>query len=103
MTSEELERTIEFILQSQANFENRLEETSRQIAETSKQLQAYAETQTEFIQIVARHIEAQGEVNASLRAATARTDKRLDRTDERLDRLAETVERYISEGRNGKA
>jgi ABC-type transporter Mla subunit MlaD len=98
-----LERTIEFILQSQANFENRLEETSRQIAETSKQLQAYAETQTEFIQIVARHIEAQGEVNASLRAATARTDKRLDRTDERLDRLAETVERYISEGRNGKA
>ncbi|HWT00576.1 MAG TPA: hypothetical protein VN256_10035 [Pyrinomonadaceae bacterium] len=67
MTGEEMERAIEFLLQSQANFDARLEQTNQQVAETSRQLQSYAETQSEFIQIVTRHIEAQAEINASLR------------------------------------
>jgi len=81
MTGEEMERAIEFLLQSQANFDARLEqtnqqvaetnrqvaETNRQLAETNMQLQAYAETQTEFIQIVTGHIKAQAEINASVR------------------------------------
>jgi DNA polymerase elongation subunit (family B) len=92
MTNEEFERAIEHILNLQANFEVQLEKTnqqlaetdaqvkrtSRQIEETNKRLDIYAETQTEFIKIVTKHIEAQGEINASLRASLARTDSRLD-------------------------
>ncbi len=138
MTGEEMERAIEFLLQGQANFDTRLEhllqnqanfdarleQTNLQVAETSRQLQAYAETQTEFIQIVTRHIEAQVEINASLRESIrelkasrrefAESQRELTasqrtltasqlRTDERLDRLADTVERYISERRNGNS
>ena len=62
MTGEEMERAIEFLLQSQANFEARLEQTRQQVAETGRQLQAYAETQKECIQIITRHIEAQAEI-----------------------------------------
>ncbi|HUQ31361.1 MAG TPA: hypothetical protein VM095_04535 [Pyrinomonadaceae bacterium] len=104
MTGEEMERALEFLLQSQANYDARLEQTnarleqtnawleqtnarleqtSGQIAETSRQLQAYAETQTEFIQIVTTSIS---------RLVEAQT-----RSDERLDNLAALVERFISE------
>ena len=122
MTGDEMERAIEFLLQSQASLE-------AQIAETNKIVQLNAETQTAFIQIVTRHIEAQGEINASLRAsikqnevsikqADARikqgdvrieqgdtrikqADTRINHTDTRLDRIEALVERYI-EGRNGQ-
>jgi prefoldin subunit 5 len=110
MTSEEMERAIEFLLQGQANFETRLEQTNQQIAETNRQLQITAETQTEFIQFVTRHLEAQAEINASLRSSIRSLRGPIReltaaqaRTDERLDRLAATVERFISEGRNGNS
>jgi uncharacterized protein involved in exopolysaccharide biosynthesis len=102
MTGEEMERALEFLLQSQANYDARLgqtnarleqtnkqlEQTNQQIAETSRQLQAYAETQTEFIQIVTTSIS---------RLAEAQT-----RSDERLDNLTALVERFISQGKDGK-
>lgn len=111
MTGEEMERAIEFLLRSQANFEARLdrsqadfearlvrletglEQTNQNVAEMSKQLQSYAETQTEFIQIVGNAIQG-------LTAAVERTNENLVRTDERLNNLAGLVERIITEGRN---
>jgi uncharacterized membrane-anchored protein YhcB (DUF1043 family) len=138
MTNDEVERAIEILLNNQANFDVRLEktneqlaqliehsartdqrldllgqrvdQTSRQLAETNMRLEAYAETQTQFIQVVMRHIEAQGEINASLRGAVREltdalrgavrelTDAQL-RTDERLNALIDIVR----EGRNGKS
>jgi chromosome segregation ATPase len=124
MTPEEIERAFEIVLNNQANFEIQLEKTnrqvdatnrqveetsiqlgetnrrveetnrhvqelSRQVGDTNKRLEIVAETQTEFIQVVTRHIESQGEINKSLRNA--------------IRSLSNTVERYISEGRNGKA
>jgi ABC-type transporter Mla subunit MlaD len=120
MTGEEMERALEFLLQSQANYDARLEQTkefllqsqanydarleqtnarleqtnarleqtSGQIAETSRQLQAYAETQTEFIQIVTTSIS---------RLVEAQT-----RSDERIDKLTALLERFVSEGKDGK-
>ena len=84
MTGAEMERAIEFLIQSQANLET-------QIRETNRQLQTYAETQTEFIQIVTRSLEGQAEVNASLLAAVARTDERLDRLEAVVERIAERL------------
>ena len=103
MTPEEIERAFEIVLNNQANFEIQLEKTNRQVeatsrqiaetnlqlAETGKRLEIFAETQAEFIQVVTRHIEAQGEFNNSMRNA--------------VRDLSATVERYIAEGRNGKA
>jgi chromosome segregation ATPase len=86
MTGEEMERAIEFLLQSQANFETRLAafeaqqrhtdeqiaETNAQIGETNRQLQTYAETQSEFIGIMSRNVDA-------LTTAQAQTDARLNK------------------------
>ena len=103
MTSEEMERAIEILLNNQANFDIRLEktnqqlaetnqqlaETNRQVGETNKRLEIFAETQTEFIRVVTRHIEAQGEINNSIRNA--------------VRDLSIAIERHISEGHHGKA
>jgi hypothetical protein len=98
-----------------------LEETNTRLEETNTRLEMYAETQTEFIQVVARHIEAQGEINISMRDAVREINISMSgavfgingamrelaasqmRADSRLDRLAESVERFITEGRNEKS
>lgn len=84
MTGEELERAIAYVLENRSSLENQLSETNRQVSETARQiaetnrlLQAHAETQTEFIQIVLRHIEAQGEINTSLRETAARLERHI--------------------------
>jgi predicted nucleic acid-binding Zn-ribbon protein len=86
MTGEEMERAIEFLLQSQANYESRLtdisarqdrtdarlNELTAQVTETGKQLAIYAQTQSEFIRSATESITA-------LAAAQTRTDAKLDR------------------------
>jgi hypothetical protein len=52
---------------------------------------SYAETQTEFIQISTKHIEAQGEINATMRSAVRELTAAQARTDGRLDRLIEAL------------
>ena len=79
MTGEEMERAIEFLLQSQANHEARLGaltervgSLTEQIAETGRQLSTYAETQSEFMQTMTQSV-------AGLAEAQARTDAKLDK------------------------
>lgn len=91
MNAEEMERSIEFLLKSQATLENQIERTSRQIEETNNRLEIQAETQTEFIKIVTQQIEAQGAINASLRASLALTDERINQTDERINQTDERI------------
>jgi hypothetical protein len=95
MTGEEMERAIEFLLQSQANYESRLadisarqDRTDEQIAETNRIIRLNAETVTTFLETVTRSLEAQDKINATLRAADARTD-------ERLNKLLELFEQHI--------
>lgn len=130
MTGDEMERAMEFILQGQANHEARLGELTEktnqlteQIAETNRIVRLHAETQTQFSQIVTRHIEAQVEFNTSLRASIKQAevkikqadvkinqagvkikqaDAKITRTDTRLDRLEALVERYIEGRSNGQ-
>ena len=138
MTNDEIERALEFLVKSQADFharqtafeertavfEVRQEQTSQQIAELGMQLRVYAETQSQFIQIVtesmSRLADAQAhtdkkvtelsqkiaEVNAHCSAQIAESNARLDEkiaeTNARLDRLAAMVERNITGG-NGAA
>lgn len=117
MTNEEMERAIEFLLTNQANMGTQIERTNQQIGEINKQIgennkqigennkqiseinkqigeinKLFGEqlqTQTEFIQVVARTFEAQSRIN--------------QRTDERLDKLTSVVEWLVNEGRNGNS
>ena len=66
MTSEEMERAIETLLNNQANYELQLEQTNRQIEQTNKQLGILAESQRELAQIVLQHVESQGEINKAI-------------------------------------
>jgi prefoldin subunit 5 len=109
MTNEEMERAIEFLLNSQAKFEVRLEQTieqvnrnstqlgqltervdsiSTQVESLTSQLGTVIETQDEFMQVVLKHITAQGEINASVR--------------DTLHLLTTTVERHLNESHHGK-
>ncbi len=95
MTREEMERTMSFIVDRQAQF-----------ASDIQQLQA---SQAQTDQVVARlaHVTLEGfkDVNAKIDAlvdSQIRTDENVSRTDESLRNLIAVVDRYLGEGRNGR-
>jgi ABC-type transporter Mla subunit MlaD len=120
MTDEEMERAIEFLVKNQASFDVRLEQTNEQIAETGRQLGIYAETQSQFIQIVTESMtkladaqartdnkiselsqkiaEVNARCNEQIAESNARLNEKIADTNARLDRLAATVERNITGG-----
>jgi DNA anti-recombination protein RmuC len=98
VTGEEMERAIDFLLKSQANLEQRIEqvnsnlsariaEVTAQVGETNLIVGQIAETQNQFIETVTRTFEEQAEFNR--------------RTDVRINALVGAVEKLISD-RNGK-
>jgi hypothetical protein len=116
MTGEEMQRAIEFLLEHHATLEARVEQTSAQLGELGRRLEAYAETQSEFIEIATHSIQAltdaqlrTEQVVAQLTGAQLRTEQvvvqiitRQVETDARLDRLTQIVERFVNGGRNGQ-
>ena len=99
MTGEELSRTITFILEQQAQI------TSNQAQVTSNMAQL-----TERVNRMAEKVDRNAESITALLAIAEMHEREItenreaqSRTDERLNALIDTVERYISEGRNGKA
>ena len=97
MTGEEMERAIEFLLKSQADFDariaatnERLDRTDAQVQQTNRIVQLQAETQSQFIEIVTQ-------ATANLAEAQTRTERTVNETNARLDRLAALVERHIED------
>lgn len=96
MTNEEIEKTMQFILEQQAQFttnfqkieESRLRDTNRvtQLEESFRLLVQLAQSHDERL--------------VSLAEAQIRTSEQLAETDERLNTLIAVVERYISKGQN---
>jgi hypothetical protein len=71
MTNEEMERGIEFLLKSQANFEARQASFEAQLKQTSQQVEVLAKTHTEFAQFVQSNLKAQSELSAVRRSGTS--------------------------------
>ena len=78
MTKDEMEKTMAFILEQQAQL-------TVTVGQLSVKVDRNAETATALLAIAEIH------------------DRQMKETDERLNALINTVERHISEGRNGKA
>lgn len=81
MTGDEMERAIEFLLQSQATLEERVTQTQEQLGELNN--------------IIRMQSESQGELNQTLaRTLTALVDAQA-KTGEKVDRLAGVVEKLV--------
>ncbi|MDQ3919199.1 MAG: hypothetical protein M3348_12055 [Acidobacteriota bacterium] len=100
MTNDEMERAIDFLLKSQANLEQRIEqvnanlgarieEVAARVEDTSRLLGEMAQTQNQFTQVVTRTFETQAQSNESLRAGITELTAKQSRTEETLVRLAE--------------
>lgn len=105
MTDEERQRQMDFILAQQARFAVDLQTLGESVqtlreaqARTDQQLAMYAETQSEFIQIVTHSIQALADSQLRTDERMLRTDERMAQTDERLNALINIVERHISAG-----
>lgn len=103
MTGQEMERAIEFLLQSQAKNDaqigvltERVDQLTQDLAETNRLIQLHAETQTEFIQVVTRSLAALNDavvrVNAKVDAADASAKARFDALDARAREWADAAD-----------
>ena len=109
MTSEEMERTMAFILEQQAQTAStitQIHSTMAQLTERLDRLTERTDRNAEGITALLAIAEMHEREITENREAQARADAEnrgaQPRTDERLNALINTVERYISEGRNGK-
>ncbi|HMF55465.1 MAG TPA: hypothetical protein VK619_03825 [Pyrinomonadaceae bacterium] len=92
MTSEEIEKALEFIAKRQENFAENMEKAEARMNRLEGAFTGLFNITNENSKAIKELAEAQ-----------KRTDVQLAETDERLNIFITTVERYISEGRNGKS
>jgi chromosome segregation ATPase len=111
MSSDDMQNAIEFLLQSQANFEVQLEKTNQQLARTDEQLartdqqlelttqkvSVLAETQTEFIQAMLGHVEAQREINTDTRQTMRELAQAQQRSQQDIADLSQAQQRTQQE------
>ena len=103
MTWEEMERTMTFIVEQQAQTHSTIAQittTQAQINITMARLTERVDRNAEGISALLAIAEMHEREITELRQTQAQAQSR---TDERLNALINTVERHISEGRNGKA
>lgn len=106
MTWEEMERTMSFIVEQQAQINvtiSRLSEKTDRNSDSISALLAIAEIQAAEIRDLTESTRDLRESTQALAERQRESEERGRRTDERLDALINIVERHISEGRNGKA
>ncbi len=101
MTNEEMDRAIDFVLKSQASLDARIERTNEQLAELSKHLSEFADTQAGIMRVMTRTFEAQAQINDSLRAALTDTQtgfvQVMTRTSEAQAQINDSLHMALSE------
>jgi uncharacterized protein YoxC len=106
MMSEEMKRTMQFILQQQAQntvaigqLTERVDKLTEKVDKLSDKVDRTADSVAALLTIAEIH---EREITAGNEAQT-RTNEQRAETDKRLNALIEIVERYISERRNGNS
>jgi uncharacterized coiled-coil protein SlyX len=85
MTNEEIEKTMQFILEQQAQFVANQQQINERVSRLETNMAEMARAQTHMNEVV---------------AVLADTHRH---TEEKLDAFIGVLERFISEGRNGKS
>ena len=99
MTNEEIEKTMQFILEQQAQFVANQQQVNERVSRLETNMAEMAEAQAQMAQAQAQMARAQTHMNEVV-AVMADTHKH---TEEKLDAFIGVLERYISENRNGKS
>ncbi|HYY56811.1 MAG TPA: hypothetical protein VE842_05720 [Pyrinomonadaceae bacterium] len=111
MTNDEMQNTIQFILDQQAQVTINIDKLAEKVDKLAEKADKLAEAQVayerrttrleeSFQMLVRLAANVDGRLDI-LTEAQSRTGEQLAETDKRLNVLIETVERYISGGRNG--
>lgn len=106
MTNEEMQSTMQFILEQQAQFSvniQQLEEAMGSLGESVIKLEASVSIIGEKVEKLAESHESLQRLVGAIAVAQATTETNLAKTDERLNALITIVERHISEHHNGKS
>ena len=125
MTNEEMQNTMQFILEQQAHLTIKIDKITEKVDKLAEKIDKLAENsdklaeaqivyerrttrlEESFQMLVQLAANVDGRLDALTEAQSrtgeqlARTGEQLAETDKRLNALIETVERYISGGRNG--
>lgn len=88
MTGEEMERAIEFLLQSHATLEERVTQTQRQLGELTA--------------VVRMQADSQSQLNQTLTTAITSLAEAQTRTEGKVDRLAGVVEKLVERLADGQ-
>ena len=100
MTNEEIEKTMQFILEQQAQFTSNFQKIGEARERDSARIMQLEESFRLLVQLARSHDERL----VSLAEAQIRTSEQLAETDERLNSLIAVVERYITnKGQNGSS
>lgn len=105
MTPEEMQRSIEFLIEHDAKFAADLSQIAAdlsQINQTQLTFQSQLGTLGEAVLALTGMVGRVAEAQIRTEAAQKKTDEKLRELAERLDAFILLVERYISEDRNGK-
>ena len=102
MNNEELQRTMAFIVEQQAQFASDIQQLREVQGQTEQVVARLASATLEGFKDVNVKINALVDAQIRLNESQSRTDTNLSRTDENLRNLIAVVDRYFSEGRNGK-
>jgi uncharacterized protein YlxW (UPF0749 family) len=106
MSSEEMQRIMQFIVEQQAQLTVSLGQLTQRVDKLSGTVEGLSEKVDRTADGIASLLviaEIHDREIATLRESVTAVDVRGRETDERLNALINTVERYISERRNGNA
>jgi predicted nucleic acid-binding Zn-ribbon protein len=105
MTNEEMQHTMSFILEQQAQSStkiNSLIETQKRTDEGIRALLSIAEIHEREINTIGHQVSSLSQEIRNVGSEISNLSETTRATDERLNTLINVVERQISEGRNGK-
>jgi acyl transferase domain-containing protein len=97
--SDEIQKTMQFILEQQAQFAVNLQKTEERVTRLEENMSEMARAQADLARAQADMARSQTHMNEVV-AVMADTHKH---TEEKLEAFIGVLERFISEGRNGKA
>ncbi len=105
MTNEEMQKTMQFILEQQAQTSINLQKLEEAHSRAEARISRLEGAVVGIVNLMDQLTKAQERTDASVNELATRMTELADsqrRTDERLNILINSVERYISEGRNGQ-